>query len=179
MQTPEQFAQIQKAAFETFQTVAMKSVESFEKLAELNIQVAKVTLAESAEQYKAMLAAKDPKAFAEVAMSASQPAADKAATYAKHVYDIMNEAGTEIAKLFEKQVAESNKQFSTAIDTLAKNAPAGSEGVVTFMKSAVTAANTAYDQVSKATKQAVEMAEANISAASKATPRMVRKATAA
>jgi len=35
------------------------------------------------------------------------------------------------------------------------------------MKSAVSAANTAYDQVNKATKQVVEMAEANIVAASK------------
>ena len=37
------------------------------------------------------------------------------------------------------------------------------------MKSALTAANTAYDSVSKATKQAVEMAEANMDAATSAT----------
>ena len=35
------------------------------------------------------------------------------------------------------------------------------------MKSAVSAANTAYDQVNKATKQVVELAEANIVAAGK------------
>jgi len=46
------------------------------------------------------------------------------------------------------------------LDTMARNAPAGSEGVVTLVKSAVSAANTAFDQVSRATKQVVEMAEA-------------------
>jgi phasin family protein len=176
MSTPEQFVQINKAAFETFQTIALKSVESFEKLADLNIQATKASIAESAEQWKALLAAKDPKAFADLAAGAAQPASEKVTAYAKHVYDIANETGTEIAKLFEKQFAESNKQFTSAIDSLAKNAPAGSEGVVTLVKNAVSAANTAYDQVNKATKQAVEMAEANFAAVSKAAPRAKKAA---
>jgi len=83
------------------------------------------------------------------------------------VYEIANDTGTEITKLFEKQFAEGNKQLNATIEALAKNAPAGSEGVVTFVKSAVTAANTAYDQVNKATKQAVEMAEANLASVAK------------
>ena len=37
-----------------------------------------------------------------------------------------------------------------------------------MLKSAVAAANSAYDSVSKATKQAVEMAEANVAAATSA-----------
>jgi phasin family protein len=169
--TPEQFAQMNKAAFETFQTIALKSVESFEKLADLNIEATKTTVTESAEQIKALLSAKDPKAAAELVMGAAQPAADKATAYAKHVYEIASETGSELAKLFEKQVAEGNKQFSQAIDTMAKSAPAGSEGVVTLVKSAVTAANSAYDHVSKATKQAVELAEANLAAATKTAPK--------
>lgn len=173
--SPEQFLQLNKAAFETFQTVALKSVESFEKLAELNIQAAKASITESAEQMKALSTAKDPKSFSELLAASAQPNADKVTAYAKHVYDIANETGTEIAKLFEKQFAEGNKQLSTAIDSLAKNAPAGSEGLITYLKSAVTAANSAFDQVNKATRQAVEMAEANFAAASKAAPR-ARKA---
>ncbi|MFT4099874.1 MAG: phasin family protein [Burkholderiaceae bacterium] len=178
MTTSEQFAQIQKAAFETFQTVALKYIESFEKLAELHLQATKASLTESTDQIKALLAAKDPKALADIAMSAAQPATDKFASYAKQVYEIANETGTEIAKLFEKQVAESNQQFSSVIDTMAKNAPAGSESFVSFVKSAVSAANTAFEQVNKATKQAVELAEANIVAASKAAPRVARKTVA-
>jgi hypothetical protein len=48
--------------------------------------------------------------------------------------------------------------------------------MVTFMKSAVSAANTAYDQVNKATKQVVEMAEANMVAASKTAANGVARA---
>jgi hypothetical protein len=96
-----------------------------------------------------------------------QPAADKASAYAKHCYDIASETSAELARLVEKQMADGNKQLFAAIDSMARNAPAGSEGVMTLVKSAVSAANTAFDQVSRATKQVVEMAEANVVAASK------------
>ena len=166
--TPEQFIHLQKASFEMFQAVALKSVEGVEKLAELNIQAVKASLIESNAQFKKVVEAKDPQAVADMAMAGTQPGADKMSAYAKHVYEIANECGTEIAKLIEKQFAESNKEMAAAIDAMAKSAPAGTEGVVTLVKSAMTAANSAYDQVNKATKQAVEMAEANVAAATKA-----------
>ncbi|MBS0317768.1 MAG: phasin family protein, partial [Proteobacteria bacterium] len=41
------------------------------------------------------------------------------------------------------------------------NAPAGSETAVAVMKSAVAAANNAYESVQKVVKQATDLAEAN------------------
>ena len=52
------------------------------------------------------------------------------------------------------------------MDSAAKNAPAGSETAVAVMKSAVSAANNAYESVQKAVKQATDVAEANFAAAS-------------
>jgi len=165
--SPEQLLELNKAALDTFQAVALKSVEGFEKLAELNIQAFKASVTESSDQFKSLLNAKDPKALAELASNGTQPAAEKAAAYAKHVYEIANETGTEIAKVFEKQFAEGNKQISAAIEAVAKNAPAGTEGIVTFVKSAVSSANSAFDQVNRAAKQAVELAESNLAAATR------------
>ena len=165
--TPDQMVAMHKAALESFQAVAAKSFQGFEKLAELNLAAARSSMEESTEQLKALFDVKDVKSLADIAVGSGQPAADKMSAYAKHVYEISNETGTEIAKLVEKQFADSNRQLHAAIDALAKSAPAGSEGMVTFVKSAVSAANTAFDQVNKATKQVVEMAEANIVAAGK------------
>lgn len=165
--TPEQFVQMQKVTLDTFQAVALKSVEGFEKIAELNIQAFKTSLTETSDQVKAALAAKDVKAFGDLTTVGAQPAVEKFAAYANHVYEIASDTGTEIARIFEKQFADSNKQLTAAIDAMAKSAPAGTEGVVTFVKSAVTAANTAYDQVNKAARQVADIAEANIAAATK------------
>jgi phasin family protein len=165
--TPDQMLALHKATLEAFQAVAVKSLEGFEKLAELNMAATRTSMEESADHMKAMLEVKDVKALADMAAGSAQPATDKFAAYAKHVYEISNETGSEIAKLVEKQFADSNRQLHAAIDALAKSAPAGSEGIVTFVKQAVSAANTAYDQVNKATRQVVEMTEANVAAAGK------------
>ncbi len=50
------------------------------------------------------------------------------------------------------------------VETAAKNAPAGSETAVAVMKSAVSAANNAFESVQKAVKQATDAAEANFNA---------------
>lgn len=165
--TPEQLLSLQKSALETLQAVTLKSVEGLEKLTELNLQVVKATVAESNDQTATLFAVKDPKALTALFSTGAQPAAEKAVSYAKHVYEITADTGAEIAKIFEKQVAEGNRQLNAVIDAASKNAPAGTEGIVTFVKSAVSSANTAYDQVNKATKQVVDIAEANFAAAAK------------
>ncbi len=174
--TPDQFVQMQKASLDLFQAVTLKSFEGFEKLTELNIQATKASVAEAGEQVKSLLTAKDLKAVADLTVASPQPAVEKFTSYASHVVEISSEINTEITKLIEKQIADGNKQFSAAIDAIAKSAPAGSEGVVSFVKQAMSAANTAYDQVNKAVKQASDLAEANIAAATKTGRAAVKKA---
>ena len=172
----DQFAQMQKKSLELFQAVALKSVEGFEKLAELNIQATKASVADAGEQFKTLLASKDIKALTDIAAAGQQPALEKIGAYASHVYEISSGTGTEITKLFEKQFAEGNKQITAAIDAMAKSAPAGSEGMINIVKSAVSSANTAYDQANKAVKQAVDLAEANFAAAAKTGRTSAKKA---
>ncbi len=166
---PEQFAQIQKSALEAFQNATAASIAGFEKLAALNVQATKTSFEESAETLRTLVEVKDPKQWADLATTSVQPTTDKVAAYYKHVYEIANETGSELARLFERQYAENNRQIYAAIDAFAGNLPAGSEGVVTLMKQAVSAANSTFDQMNKATKQAVEVAEANMAAAAKTT----------
>ena len=57
--TADQFAAANKANFETLFGLTHKAFEGVEKLVELNLQVAKATLAESAENAKAVMSVKD------------------------------------------------------------------------------------------------------------------------
>lgn len=175
-QSPDQFVKIQKDAFEMFQQAALTTLAGAEKLANLNLQAAKATVEESYGKVTSLLDTKDVQALAQSAVGAAQPAAEKFSAYAKHVYDITSETGTELAKLWEKQVAEGNKSLHAAIDAVAKNAPTGSEGVISLVKSSVGSITSAMDQVSKAGKQAVELAEANLAAATKTTAARAKKA---
>jgi len=61
-------------------------------------------------------------------------------------------------------VSDAQKKFMSVVDNAVKNAPAGTENAVVLVKSAVAAANNAFDSVQKAAKQAADVAEANFQA---------------
>lgn len=164
MLTAEQILAAQKANIATFFDLGQKAFEGVEKVLELNIQVAKTTLDEAAEHAKAVLAVKDAQELLALQASLLQPSAEKAAAYGRHLYDIASTTSSEVSKLAEAQVAEAQKKFAAVVDTAVKNAPAGTENAVVLVKSAVAAANNAFDSVQKAAKQAADVAEANFQA---------------
>lgn len=165
---PDQFVALQRQSLESAQAIAMASFSGMERLTLLNVQAAKASVEESVMKGVSLLETKDVKALADSVSESAQPTSDKLTAYAKHVYEITSETSAEIAKIMEKQFSESSRQLTAAIEAIAKNAPAGSEGVVTLVKSAVTAANATWDQVNKASRQVVEMTEANVANASNA-----------
>lgn len=177
MMTPEQFLDVQKTNLEKILGLSQQSFSNVEKVVELNLNAVKAYMEDSAEAMKALSSAKDIQEFMAVSSAVTQPMSEKAVSYGKDLYALTSSFASETAKMVEQQVAESNEKLTEIVETACKNAPAGSESAVAFMKSALTAANTAYEGVSKATKQAVEMAEANMDAASKATIKATNTAT--
>ena len=159
---PDHFVPFHRQSLESAQAIALASFAGFEKLAQLNMQAAKAAVEESVQRSMSLLETRDVKALAETVTDSAQPAGDKFAAYAKHVYGIASETGAEIAKVVEKQFTEGNRQLTASIEAMTKNSPAGSEGIMTLVKSAVTTANATWDQVNKASRQMVEMTEANV-----------------
>ena len=94
--------------------------------------------------------------------SVLQPAAEKAASYSRQAYEIVSATGAEIRAAAESTGAEVKAKFGALVE----NAPGGDK-TVALVKSAVAAANTAYETAQKAVKQATEMAEANFEAITK------------
>lgn len=182
MMTAEQLVAAHKANVETLFGLTQKAFEGVEKLVELNLQVAKASLAEAAEHAQATLSVKDAQELLALQASLLQPSAEKAAAYSRHVYDIASSTNAEVSKIAEAQIAEAQKKFMAVVDNAVKNAPAGTENAVALVKSAVAAANNAFESVHKAAKQAAEVAEANIQAVTSSavkaaqTPRAKRSA---
>ncbi len=179
MLTPDQLLASQKANLETLNGLTNKAFEGVERLVELNLQAAKAALAESQEHANALLSVKDAQELLALQAGLLQPLAEKAAAYNRHVYDIAAGTASEFSKTFESKVAESQAQFASMVDQAAKNAPAGSDTAVAMMKSAVAAANNAFESVQKAVKQASDMAEANFNAVAASATNVTKSATAA
>ncbi|MFN7548542.1 MAG: phasin family protein [Pseudomonadota bacterium] len=159
--TPEQVVAVQKANIDTFFGLSGKAFEGVEKLVDLHMQATKAAMAEAAQ---AVLSVKDPQELFALQAGMMQPAAEKAAAYSRHVYEILAGTNAEFAKATEATVADTQKKVLSLVDNAVKNAPAGTENAVALVKSAVAAANNAYESVHKAAKQATEVAEANFQA---------------
>jgi phasin family protein len=164
MLTAEQILAAQKANVQTLFGLSAKAFEGVEKLVELNLQVAKTALEEASENTAAALSVKDAQELMSLQASMLQPTAEKAAAYGRHVYDIAAATNAEVTKTAEAQLAETQRKFMSLVDSAAKNAPAGTENAVALVRSAVAAANNAFESVQKAAKQAADVTEANIQA---------------
>jgi phasin family protein len=166
---PEQFAAANKAYVESLLTIANTAFTSAERLAALNLNTARSMLEDSVGTAKSLMSIKDVQELLGSQGTLAQPAMEKVVAYSRSVYEIGSQTQEELGKVFEAQYAELNKNVSTALDKAAKSAPAGSDVAVAAVKSAIAAANSAYDSINKAARQVAEIAEANVAAATTAT----------
>ncbi len=179
MTLPDQISSANKASIEAALTLANTAFASAEKLATLNLNTARSILEESVGSTKNLLGAKDAQELMSLQASLAQPTIEKFVAYSRSVYEISAAAQEDISKILESQFGEINKNISAALDKAAKSAPAGSDVAVAAVKSAMAAANSAYDSINKAAKQVAEIAEANVAAATSATVKAVGSASKA
>lgn len=169
----EDLMKAQADAFKASNTVAGSAFDGAKRLLELNVQAARAGMEESNAQLKALMAAKDVKTLNEMLTDLftqfSKPDSSKAVAYVKQVYEISTATGGEVSNLIGKQVSASQKQLLDAVDALARSAPAGSEGAVNALRQSVITANAAYEQVHAASRQVLDMIEANVTGKTQAT----------
>ena len=163
--TPEQIQNTSKANVEAMLSIANAQFSALEKLAALNSSALKSAFEDTMANARALAGAKDMQELVTLQTTFAQPAIDKAISYSKSVYEVATQTNAELSKLAEKRVAEWNENFASLLDQAVKNAPAGSDVAVTAVRQMIAAANSAYDNFTKAAKQATEIAQANVVAA--------------
>jgi phasin family protein len=163
--TPEQIQAASKTNVDTILSLATTQFAAIEKFATLNASAVKTAFEDSLNNTRALFSAKDVQEFVSLQNSFATPAIEKAIAYSKSVYEVATETNAELSKAAEKRVADWNENFTALLDKAVKNAPAGSDVAVAGIKSMLAAANSAYDNFTKVSKQATEIAEANVAAA--------------
>lgn len=159
----------QKATVDNFLAIQEAVFNGFEQLVDLNLKIVRASLDEAGQKTQEAMDVKDVQEAVNFATGLVQPNAEKVAAYGKHVYDIVAGVQSNITRLTEEQIALAQRQIDETIDTLAKNAPTGSEGAVALMKSSLASASSAYETAAKVARQVGEATESNIAAAANAT----------
>jgi len=166
--TPSQFAEIQKGHADALSAYSHALFNAAERLVQLNIATGKAMLRDSTAAAQSFAGVKDPQEWLALTQGSAQPAIEKLVGYTRSVQGIASGVGAELTKIVEAQVAEGNRQVAEFVETASKNAPAGSESAVAWLKNSVAAANTAFDTMNRAAQQAVDATESNFAAVSAA-----------
>jgi phasin family protein len=174
--TPEQIQAANKANMEAMLSLASSQFAAIEKFANLNAGAIRAAFEDTVANARALAGAKDVQELVSLQSTFAQPAMEKAIAYSKSVYEVATQTNAELSKAAEKRVAEWNETFVSLLDKAVKNAPAGSDVAVSAVKQMLAAANSAYDNFSKAAKQATEIAEANVAAATESVKGFAAKA---
>ena len=156
-----------------------KFFESYEQLTQLHLKTLKSSSEEGFENLRKLLTVSDPQSFASLQASMAQPTAyaERILDFNRQVYELVSKTQGNMSKLAEEQAGQAGKQIQDLVESIVKNAPAGSEPMVSVLKSAFKNAGTAYDDLNKAARKVAEMAESNINAATSAADKAAKAAT--
>jgi phasin family protein len=149
----EQVVASQRAGLETLSDIWTKAFGCIEKLTELNLRAVKSTLAENQAIANLALSTRDPQELFALQARRAQAALQEAQSYWRHVSTIMFNTQAEMAAGAEAQFKQQQQKTQTLVDTVANNAPAGSEAAVSAMQSAVTAGSEATSATTEAGKR--------------------------
>ncbi len=177
--SPEQLVAANKATFDTLFAVFNSALDSAEKLASLNVSSTRAAVDDQISGAKALLGAKDLQEALAQQGSLAQPQIEKAIAYARSVYEISSTAQEELVKRLELHQSEVNISVTSLLDSYSKSAPGGSQVAVAAFKSAISAANSAFDNANKAARHVANITEASVDAATSATVRAVGAAVPA
>lgn len=157
--TVEQILAANKTAAAEVQALAATAFAGFEKLVALNMAATKSALFDTTADFTSAFSAKNPTDALAAQASLVKPLAEKTLAYGRSVYEIATETGAELSAAAEGKFAEAQKTVATGLETMAKNAPAGTESLVAVVKSAVAASQNALESAKASAKQAVATAE--------------------
>jgi phasin family protein len=179
---PENVIASQKAGVDTTFGLASQAVEGFEKLVDLNVRTVRTTLDEHQALIARSLSVRDPQEFFAFQNQHLQDSAKRVQAYWLGVYEIAAGVRGGYLEAAQDQIEKSQRNVQAFVQSLASNAPVGSEAVVTAWKTAIDAAtesaNSAYEAAKRAAQQVVEAAQNDASVASQTAVRAVSPKTA-
>ena len=149
----DQLTATNEAAIEQFSYFAKLSIANVEKFAELGLNAARESVALATKHAQSLSSARDVNEVIALNSAALEPALKRAYTYSRSAFESAAQTSSEVKRVLEKQNAEVQKAAVAALEESFKYAPAGSETVVANVKSAIAAAQSAYDNLAAINKQ--------------------------
>lgn len=164
-----------KTILDTLHSFVGISLDSVEKLAAHHVASSRRAVEQQIQQSQAILDSKDVQGALALSGNLVQPHIDNGIDYLRGVHDISNEAQEQYISLIERSHGELNESISSVLDWYSKSAH--TDVAVAAVRSAVSAANSAFENAHKTARQVANIADASVKAATSATSRAIDAST--
>jgi phasin family protein len=176
----DSFTDASKAHFASqltmFAALSRKLAEGAERLASLNINVGRSSLAQASENAERMLASRSPQEWlSQLAMNA-QPVAEKAVVYGHELVSIASGTQAEFARTAESHLADASGKAMALIDEIGRQGPPGIEKFLDQYKALLGGVGAGYMEWNKAARQATDALEQQLNALAKMFVKIERSA---
>jgi phasin family protein len=161
----DSFAEISKANVANAVKFASLSIDKAEKLVALNLNAAKLVLAQGVEGAQAAAGVKDVQELASLRCKLQELGVQSALGYSRSLYEISTEAQSQFSALAEEAWSSYTKGIASFVEKASQSAPAGSDLAFNAFKSSIAASTAAFDQFQKAARQVASFADASYRAA--------------
>jgi phasin family protein len=158
----DQLTAANEAAINQFTYFAQLSLANVERFTELGLGAARESVAQATAHAQSLAGAKDVQEVIALNSAALEPVMKRAYAYSRTAYETAAETNDEVKRVFEKQTAELNRAAVAALEEAFKYAPAGSESVVDNVKTAIAAAQSAYNNIASINKQVYDTVQKTV-----------------
>lgn len=159
----QQIASARNSALDTLLACAQATLDGIERINALNLETGRKLFASQLENTGRMLSANSLKDALSIQEKIAQPQIDKLAAYAREFQDIASATHGTLIALQDRQYAEFNEAIHTWLDNYAAKS-GKDEAAISAVKSAISAANTAFTNAQKAAREVASIAGNSVSA---------------
>jgi len=132
IENSEPFVRFGKSNFETAVRVADITLESVERLVDLQAQTAKEALEQSMRNVKAFSGVRNVQDFVALQAQAAQPNLEKALAYSRNVYAVATDAQERIGRVLKTHISELGGELMAVVDHGVKSAPGTKAALAAF-----------------------------------------------
>lgn len=147
----ENMSELNRKNMEAAMRLAQLSIEHSQRIMALQSELARELFSAGVENARAQSGAQDPQDLLRLRADYAQETARKMMAVAQQVAEIGNEARLAFSRMLTEQLASGSHEMADAFQGFFKSLPGHAPNVAEMMQQAMQTANSAFEQIAKAT----------------------------
>lgn len=147
----EILSDLNRKNMEAAMRLAQLSIENSQRVMALQNELARELFNDSVANARAQSSAKDPQEVLRLRAEYAQETARKMMAVAQQVAEIGNDARSAFSRMLTEQLASGSQEMADAFQGFFKSLPGQTPNMMEMMQQAMSTANSAFEQIAKAT----------------------------